>query len=280
MNSETQETAGLYDLLAWLEINKKRLMIGAAAVTVIGIAISFFVWRGHQQEIAANAELLNLGLPITMGEKETPPPSATAFLKLANDYSGTKTSEKALLLAATAFFDEGRYQDALTNFKKIQTDLRGSELAGIASLGVAACLDATDKLDEAIAAYLNVSRDYPTLAMQAKLSLARLYEAKKQPEQAFRSCNEVAMATTSSAWADDARQYREQLVQKYPQAAALMAARLTNSAPVLAPKGTNSLPMISTNKPAMVPASTNGAAAKPAPAPATAAKPAAASTNK
>ena len=63
---------------------------------------------------------------------------------------------RARLLAASAFFGEDRYAEARTEFAKVLSSEVSGPLAAQAAFGVAASLDALDKIDEAAAKYQEV----------------------------------------------------------------------------------------------------------------------------
>ena len=220
MSSEVTQSTGYYEFLAWLELNKKRVIAAVIIVALIALVVSFTVWRKNQSEIAANAALLKLGLPMQQGESSTPI-SSSDLLAVVNDYPGTATAARALLLAAGALFNENKYADALLHFQKYQTQYSSSPEAPLAALGIASCYESENKTDEALAAYQKVISSYPSdpVASQARLALGRLYELKKQPELALRSYEELTRQNMRSPWQAEAIEKREQLLLRNPQLA-------------------------------------------------------------
>jgi TolA-binding protein len=244
MNSEKTESADLYDLLAWLEANKKQLIIGVTAVVVVGFVVAIYRWNRNEHEAAANAALLKVSGPAT--PRETPPP-ASAFLKVANDFQGTETAERALLLAATTSFTENRYSDAQDRFREFLSKYPSSPLAPSAAYGVATALEAENKKEEALAAYQNVLNQYATSAVadDAKLALARNYEAKGQIPMAFNIYEELSKPTAGGSTFSEASRLKEHLLRDHPE-----LAKTTSS--------TNA-PAMTTTKPAAVLSAPNAA---------------------
>src|SRR5688572_25598411 len=118
MSSETQpprdagvqREADVYDLLAWLEVNKKKVAIVALVLVVIGFGIATVRYMNDQKELNASGALLALK-PMLTPATNVPVATPTELLKVAQDYSGTSAAERARLLAATGMFTEGRYAD-------------------------------------------------------------------------------------------------------------------------------------------------------------------------
>jgi predicted negative regulator of RcsB-dependent stress response len=242
MSSDVTQSTGFYDFLAWLEVNKKRLITATVVVAVLALVISFSIYRKNQREIAADAALLKLGLPMVQSEATTPA-TAKDFQKIALDFSGTSAAERAMLESAGLLFSEGNYVEALAQFKKFQTEYGSSRMAGIAAIGVAACQDAQNKTDEAIAAYKEVLARFPSesVAGQARIALGRIYEAKKQPDVALKYYDEILKASVRSGWASEAGEFREMLLAKNPSLASNSVPAVVKPVPQLkaTPAATN-----------------------------------------
>lgn len=235
MSSDITDTTWFYEFLAWAETHKKQIIAGVAGVAVLALVISYAVWRKNQTAEAANEALLKLTSSTSLGEKEAPP-SPQAYLRIAAEYPSTLAGGRALLLGAGALFSEGKYAEALEQFRKFQNEHRHPDLDPIAAMGVASSLDALNKVDEAIQAYQEVIRRYgnETVAAQARLALGRLYETKNQPELALKSYDELTKDEARSVWSSEAMELRERLLARFPN---------------LAPKvqTTNAISNISTN---------------------------------
>jgi len=180
-----------YDVLAWLEVNKKKVLTVALLLVVVGFAMATMRYLREQKELKANGELLALKATLNPGTN-TVPPQPSDFLKVAQTFNGTSAAERARFLAATAMFTEGKYAEAEAEFSKFVKDLPGSPWVASAAYGVASAQESQNKPD-AQASYQNVATAYANsvVADDAKLALARIYEGKKQPDQALRIYNEL-----------------------------------------------------------------------------------------
>lgn len=216
MQPEGSESTWLYEFLAWLEFNRKRVIAGAIGVLVLIAVVQVYVWYRAQAELQANDALISLKSP--RGEAADTGPTASELLRVVQEHGSTRAAERALLMAASALYTEGKHADAQKQFELFLSRYGGSPLAGIASLGVATCLDAQDKMDEALAAYQGLLNQYPndSVVFRARLAMAALYEAKKQPEQAFRIYEEIGRQTGAGMNAMEANRRKEALLQKHP----------------------------------------------------------------
>ena len=210
------EGAGMIEALAWLEVNKKRLAIGAVLLLIVGFGAYVFNYMGEQKEQKASAALIDLHQPISTNE---PPVPATAFLKVTEDYPGTAAAERALILAAGAYFSEGKYTEAQNTFDRLLKEKPSSKWAPDAKFGIAASLESQGKRDEALAQYDMVSRAYKdsSVAGEARLALARIYEAKNQPAEALKQYDELTHGGINSMRAQDAMMRRSQLLKQHPE---------------------------------------------------------------
>lgn len=249
--TQPTQSVTVYDLLAWLETNKKSLIIGFTAAVVIGFGIAAYRYSAEQKELAASDALLKLKTALNSSEN-TPAPEASAFLKVATEYRGTSAAERAILLAATALFTENKFTEAQAQFNQFLRDHGQSPFAATAAYGSAVCLEAEGKRDEALSAYQNLSVRYPNSSVldDAKLAIARIHEAKNQPDQAYRVYDEILKASGMSSASSEAMTRRSALLVKHPEFA-------KTNAPVA-----SASTVVTSNAPAAA-VSSNAANAKP-----------------
>src|SRR2546430_11428638 len=178
MSSQATGSTRMIDFLAWVEVNKTRLVIGVAVVAVVIAACVIYQWRHNEAEAEASAALLKVERPGVRSD-DAPEADAQAFLQVATAHPGTSAGGRALLFAAAALFRENKYAEAKTQFESFLRDDPEDPFTPIAAFGAAACLDALDKTNEALVAYQDVVNRFAgsVPAAQAKLGLARLYEA-------------------------------------------------------------------------------------------------------
>ena len=216
MFSEKTQSAGLVNFLAWLELNKKRVLVGAGIVAVDAAVVALVIYSHNQKEVSASAALSDV----------IPPRSALTssgnlagqFLKVATDHSGTRAAPRALLQAAAAYFTEGKWTEAQNTFERVLKEYPGSDWSAQADFGVAVSLDAQDKPAEAIARYEALVKRYPkdTVTGDAKLGLARQYVRQSKAEPAARLYDELTHEGIYSSLAQEAYMEQQDLLQKFP----------------------------------------------------------------
>ena len=221
-NNSTEATFGI-KLQAWLEVNKKKLIIGALGVGVAIFAGVMIYNYQAEKEARASQALSNIRLPISPAQP-VPPGAADQLLKVAADFSGTMAAPRALLMSAGLVFTEGNYAEAEKRFARVLQEYPASPWLAEAAYGVAASLDAAGKIPEATAKYEEIRKRYANSAVidQTKLSLARLYE-KSKPEESYRLYEEIMKANPVqySGLGNEAGMHLEELVKQHPELAKL-----------------------------------------------------------
>jgi predicted negative regulator of RcsB-dependent stress response len=240
MNSPGADTGSnrSIEFLAWLEVNKRRLAIGAGVMAVIAAGMAVYSWYQNEREMAASAALLKVQLAASVDPAKKGP-SAAELEKVATEYAGTAAGARALLFEGVTLYGEERYADAKAAFDRAIPLLRSESLAAIAAFGAAGSLDAMGKTAEAQAAYNDVILRYAghAVATQARLVLGGLQEEKGELRQALQTYSQLTNALMSS-WGSEAMLRRESLLAKHPELAATNAPvmPIPAGAPVAAPK--------------------------------------------
>lgn len=232
MHQESSDSTWFYEVLAWFELNRKRVIAGAIGVLAVVVAGYVYDWHRRQTERAAEQALFALKeRPGTDAEVERLP--ASDLLKIVNAHSGTSAAQRALILAAADLFEEQKYPEAKEKFDEFLAKHGSSPLAPIAALGVASSLDAMDKVEEAMSAYQRVINQYPAepAAARARLHMAIIHEHRNQPEQALRLYDDLNRPATFGTVAMESSRRRERLLLKHPELAA------TNQPPLTAASG-------------------------------------------
>jgi len=248
MESDATQSDLLTTLWVWGDKNKKQLVWGAAVLVVVGMIVAF--WMAHKNETQndANYALSKLTTPVVSGAPEATP---DALLKVTSEYPNTDAAQRALLLAATDLFAQGKYDAAQAQFQKFIQQYNDSPFAGQAALGIASCDDAQGKTSEAVSAYDGVISRYPNqnVASQAKLGMARLLEAQGKFKEA-RSTLEELTHSYSGTISSEAFTRLQELNTAHPEL------QPTNTLPQM-----TTTPMVKPAVPAVTPAP-----ATPAPA--------------
>lgn len=216
----------MLNLLAWIEINRQRLIGGFVAVLVVFGGV--YLWRhfASEREERANAALLALRPRSGPNGEPINPPQPADYLKVAEDYASSPVGSRARLLAATAYFEAGKFAEAQSEFERVLAKEGTGVLAAQGAYGVAASLDAQGKTDAAATKYQEVAAQFPedAVAAQARLALASLKESAKQPDAALRIYDELLRDRQLGPLAQTAGQRREQLLRQHPQLASTNAA--------------------------------------------------------
>lgn len=230
---EVAESARFYELLGWLDQNKKSLAIGFVVILILAFGIAAYRWNAQQTEAAANEALLKLRSPLNPGP-ETPTTPASEYLKVAAEYPSTEAADRAVLLAAGEFFAESKFADAQAQFERYLAEHPEGSLAPMAAYGVAASQEAQGKTDQALSAYQSLQTRYPrsTVLDDAKLATARIHEVKGQPDLALKTYDELSGTNFVGSARTTALQRKEALLKLHPNLAKPV---VTNTVPAPAP---------------------------------------------
>ena len=207
----------IYDILAWLEVNKKRILITFLIATAIGFAMAIYRYIKTQKEHQASAALIDLRPPLN-APTNYPPTQASAYFKIAEQFRGTEAAERAKILGATALFNENNYVEAKSRFEEFLKDHPNSPWAPIAMLGVGNSLEAQNKPEEALGSLQGLLTKYPDSAVvtDAKLAIARIHESQKKPEMALQIYEELSRGAGAQQGDSQAAARREALLKAYP----------------------------------------------------------------
>ena len=231
MESESSQSGGMIGLLAWLEVHKKQVAIGAAGVLVAVFLAVIIVQHQTRKELSASEALSDVR-GLFSPAASTPAGTVEALSKVASEHGGTKAAARALLISAGLLFSEAKsaadYAEAEKRFLRVTQEYPDSAWLAQAHLGIAASLAGQGKAAEATAKYEEINRRYASAPIfdQSRLALARLYEASK-PEEAFKLYDELAKPSPnnpSSVVAMEAAMRQDDMLKARPELAKLKAA--------------------------------------------------------
>ena len=218
-------------LLAWLEVHKKQVVIGTAAVLVVVFLAVIVVQHQTRKELSASEALSDVR-GLFSPAASTPAGTIEALSKVASEHAGTKAAARALLISAGLLFSEAKsaadYAEAQKRFTQVTQEYPDSAWLAQAHLGIAASLAGQGKAAEATAKYEEINRRYASAPIfdQSRLALARLYEASK-PEEAFKLYDDLAKPgpnNPSSVIAMEAAMRQDDMLKARPELAKLKAA--------------------------------------------------------
>lgn len=234
-NEGRSRDADVYDVLAWLEENKFRVIGLVVLAILIGFAIAVSRYMKDQKELQASSALISLK-PALIPSTNAAPAQPSAFFKIAEEYSGTSAANRAQYLGATALFEQNKYSEAEKAFSDFLKDHGDSPWAPDAAFGLAASQEADGKT-AALASYQNVFTKWPqsSVADQAKLAVARMYEEKGQPAQALTIYNELSGGARGAANPmminPEVMQKKEAFLRRHPNLNTNLSTLTTMSAP-------------------------------------------------
>lgn len=220
MQSDVTQSEGYYKLLTWFELNKTKVIYGTAAAIVVGVIVWFVLYQKSQTQVRSGEALSQVFVSQITGADDRSQ-AAASYLKVASEFPETEAAAKAILLAASTLFTEGKFAEAQREFERLAREHRDSPFLGQAQLGIAASLDAQGKDNEAITAYKTVAdrRSNEAVGTQAKFALARLYVKQGKHELAYPLYEDLARAEPFSSIGSEAGMLAEELKQKHPELA-------------------------------------------------------------
>ena len=230
---------------AWFETNKKQVAWGAGLIVVVGLGVAFYFWRQNETLVAAGEAVSAVEALSAVGGRARNE-SADAYLKVAAEHAGTTAGARAALQAGVVLFTQGRYADAQVQFEKFNREYPEAPFRSQALLGVAACLDALAKPDEAARAYKDLVDKHPgqSVVPQAKFALARIYESQGKLASALPLYEDLSRGEVSGSLANEAGLKAEELRAKLPPPALTPATNTPVSIPIL-----TTTPTSKTNQP-------------------------------
>jgi tetratricopeptide (TPR) repeat protein len=242
MESEATQLPLWQQAWAWFEAHKKQTLWGAGGLVVVGLIVALVLYFRNQADITAGEALSDVALPQMPGASRGN--TADAYLKVAATYPNSRAGARALLLAAGGLFVEGKYDEAKAQFERFNREYGDSPFRGEALLGIASCLDAQGKTNEAVTAYKELIDRRPTdyVLPQARFALARLYEAQNKPELARNLFEDVERNNPYGSLGSEAGMRLEELKIKYPALFAPVMPAQTNTV-LKIPSATNAAPL-------------------------------------
>ncbi len=206
-------------VLAWLDVNKKRVITWTTATVVVVTIVALFIYNEYQKEVRASHALSEVSLSLNPA-KPPGPDTVQKLLKVEKDYPDSKAAARALLRAGGILFANGDYAEAQKLFARFEKQYPESPWLSEAQLGYAATLEMQNKTTEAVAEYEKLRKRYPTdpIAGSVKLALARLYGKQNRAEEEFALLQEIGReypAAYSSVGAE-ASTMLEELLEKHP----------------------------------------------------------------
>ena len=181
----TTEEDKLTLFMEWLLAN--RLQVGLGIVIALGAGTIFYqnkVQAMEKEEEAAEEVWGAISPDVQVDGMSTNLPVAILLNEVAKKHPKTAAGKNAQYLAASEFFDQGKYTEAATAFKLYIGLTSGGPLAAAAQFGLAASQDALGEKEKAQKGYEQIISQHANApeALQARVALAKILLANPTPD--------------------------------------------------------------------------------------------------
>lgn len=181
---------------AFIEKNLKKILLAIAAVAIVVIAI--FAYNNYKNNKNAEAQKAIAASQTAFAEQQYEKALngdgalSAGFLRIIDEYSGTKTANLAKLYAAICYANIEKYDEAIKLFESF--DRKDDQMISPASLAALAnCYIQKDQNDKGVELLLKAAKSAgndalsPVFLMQA----AKVYEAEGKNDKAVELYKEI-----------------------------------------------------------------------------------------
>ena len=183
----------LLPVIEWWEKNGKQAIVTVVVAAVV--AVGYYGFKSHQesQRKAASSALVSSR---TLAQLET----------ASNEFGGSKAGPSIKLRLAKEYYDSGQYESAMNLYKELS--------------GIAYCLEATEKYDEAAKAFEACAQDEKSLYfLTAKLGVARCTAAAGDKAKALADLEALKASKEDDALAKSRIEAAIDLVKRWEKRA-------------------------------------------------------------
>jgi TolA-binding protein len=195
-------------------------VLAVVVVLAIGGAVAAGYWW-HQERQEEEASRLLAGAFAAMrgeqpGSSGNPEEATKRFQAVVQQFPKTRSAEEALIALGNLRYSDGKIDEALQIFDQYLTIFPRGRFRVMAGLGKAYAQEAKGDFEGAaqiLSALLDRDKDDP-LAGEAYMSLARVYEEMKKPDDAMQVYGQVVEKYSQTRWAQHALQRMSALKTK------------------------------------------------------------------
>ncbi len=189
------------------------------ALAVSAMGATMYWWQLEQQEEEASRILGNAfaamrsDQPGSTGNSEE---AAKFFREIVKQFPNSRSAEESLVALGNLQYGAGKTDDALATFSQYLTTFKRGRFTLEAGLGKAYSQEAKGDFQGAaqtLSQVLDKNKGDP-LAGESYMSLARLYEEMKKPDDAMRVYGDVVEKYAQTRWAQRAMQRMSALKSK------------------------------------------------------------------
>jgi TolA-binding protein len=184
----------------------------------VGAGAGYWWYRERLEDEAAHA--LAVASTALRGEQPGTPgnvdEATKRYREVTRQYRGTRSAEEALIALGNHQFRARKTDEALESFGEYMSIYPGGRFRVMAALGKAYGQEAKGNLQGAVQTLSEIlERDKgDPLVGEVYMSLARMYEGLKQPDDAMRIYGQVAERFSQTQWAQHALQRMSALEMK------------------------------------------------------------------
>ena len=171
--------------MEWLLANRLQVGLGVVIALGIGAYLALQKTEALAKEEEAAEEMWGVIFPdVEVAGMSTNQPMVVQLDNISKKHTGTKAAANAQFLAASEFFDQGKYTEAVAAFTLYIGITTGGPLAAAAQFGLAASQDALGQKEKAQKGYEQIITQHVNApeALQARVALAKLLLANSTPE--------------------------------------------------------------------------------------------------
>jgi TolA-binding protein len=194
-----------------MQAHQTAILAAAVVLAIVVTGAAVYWWYQQRQEEEAS-RILGNAFAAMRGEQAgapgKPEEAAKLFQEVVKQYSKTGGSEEALIALGNIQHGAGKTDEALASFEQYLTTFPRGRFTLEAGLGKAYAQEAKGDFQGAaqtLSQALDRNKGDP-LAGEAYMSLARVYEELKKPDDATRVYGKVVETYPQSRWAQNALQ--------------------------------------------------------------------------
>ena len=181
----TTEEDKLTLFVEWLLANRLQVGLGVVIALGIGAYLALQKTEALAKEEEAAEEMWGTIFPdVEVAGMSTNQPMVVQLDNISKKHTGTKAAANARFLAASEFFDQGKYTEAAAAFTLYIGITTGGPLVAAAQFGLAASQDALGQKEKAQKGYEQIITQHVNApeALQARVAWAKLLLANPTPE--------------------------------------------------------------------------------------------------
>ncbi len=184
-------------------------MPAVVVLGLAGVAGAGYWWYQERQEDQANRALARAHSRLIEGQTASPgnlDEAIRRYREVAQQYPGTRSAEEALIQMGMLQSGAGKVEDAFGSFTEYLATYPRGRFRAMAGLGKAYAQEAKGDLQgtaQTLSLLLERDKNDP-LAGEAYVTLGRVYEELKKPDEAMRVYEQVVERYSQSQWAQRA----------------------------------------------------------------------------